>query len=465
MSKKFDLIVIGSGPGGYVAAIRAAQLGKKVACVEHREWGGVCLNWGCIPTKALIKSAHLWQSVQTAGRFGIKIDNPHVDFKKVVRYSRSAAQRLSKGVAYLFKKNDVTPITGFGRFVDHETIEICADHQSQKETIRADHIIIATGAHPRSLPGIEIDRERVITSREAMVLEEIPESIAIIGAGAIGVEFAYIFRSFGCDVTLIELMPQILPNEDRDIATELARAFKKQKIKLHTNSKVDSLEMDDNKIKLTVAKEDAQESLQAAYALMAVGVTPNINDLGLEKIDLEIDQGKIKVNQDYQTAVDNVYAIGDVTGAPYLAHVASEEAIYAVEKMYDQAPARINYDAIPACTYCQPQVASVGLTETKAREKGRDLLIGKFPFRANGKAVASGATDGLVKVIIDAKSNQLIGAHILGAEATELLPELSLAIHQKLGPKAVKNNLHAHPTLSEAIREAVLSAYDEAIHI
>ncbi len=465
MTKKFDVVVVGSGPGGYVAAIRAAQLGKKVACVEKAEWGGICLNWGCIPTKALIKSADLWRDIQSASRFGININNPGYDFKKVVQHSRLAAKRLSKGVAYLFKKNDITPVTGFGKLTDHHNVEIYAENQKMTATLTADHIILATGAHPRSVPGIEIDHERVITSRDAMVLERQPASMAIIGAGAIGVEFAYIMSTLGCEITLIEMMPHILPNEDSDIVKELTRALKKQKINILANTKVDHLETDDEGVKLTVVQDKTQESVRAQYALMAVGVAPNINNLGLEKTGIKVEKGIIKTNQNYQTTVDNIYAIGDVIGEPFLAHVASAEGVYTVEKMLHQDPAPVNYDAIPACTYCHPQVASVGLTEQTARARGLDLRIGKFPFRANGKSVVSGETDGLVKVIMDNKSNQLLGTHILGAEATELLPELSLALNEKLGRDAIKANLHAHPTLSEAIREAVLNAYDEAIHI
>ncbi len=464
MKNKFNLAVIGSGPGGYVAAIRAAQLGMKVACIEKSELGGICLNWGCIPTKSLIKNADVWRNLQSLDRFGISCENPQLDFSKVIQRSRQVSDRLSKGVEFLFNKNQITVFNGFGRFRDKNTVEVLDSENNILSEIAADSIIIATGARTRSIHGVEIDGERVISSHEAMILPEVPKSIIVIGAGTIGVEFAYIFRSFGSEVNIVELLPQILSIEDEDISRELTRSFKKQGIGIFTDTKVENIITKESSVEVFINKNSVQKTLYADFTLMAIGVRANVENIGLKKIGMELDSGWIKVNDDYETNVSGVYAIGDVIGNPCLAHVASAEGIHTVEKIAGQNPQPVNYEAIPACTYCKPQVASVGLTEEKAVEKGLEIAVGKFHFRANGKGLAFGEIDGFVKVIFDSTTDQLVGAHIIGSEATELIPELTLAITNKMTFDEVKNSIHAHPTLSEAVMEAVLDAYGKAIH-
>jgi len=460
----YDLIVIGSGPGGYVAAIRAAQLGMNVACIEKAELGGICLNWGCIPTKALIKNAEVWQNLRSLGEFGITISQPELDFGKVVRRSRDVAARLSKGIEFLFRKNKITVVKGSGKFSSANTIEVTNPDDNSTIQLGAKNIILATGARTRSIPGVAIDGKRVIGSREAMTLPQIPQSIIVIGAGAVGVEFAYIYNSFGVEVNIVEMLPQILPIEDEEIAKELTRSFRKNRIGIHTGAKVESVQTKDDSVDVAIDANGIKKTLTAEYALMAIGVQPNSENLGLEDLGAELHKGWIKVDKHFRTNVPGVYAIGDVIGNPCLAHVASAEGIHAVEFIADKNPEPVNYAAVPGCTYCQPQVASVGLTEKKALEQSREIKTGRFMFRANGKAIASGEIDGFVKVIFDAKTEDLIGAHIIGAEATELLPELTLAINRKMTFTQFKNSIHAHPTLSEAIIEAIHDAFSEAIH-
>jgi len=464
MGNKFNIAVIGSGPGGYVAAIRAAQLGLKVACIEKSELGGVCLNWGCIPTKSLIKSAEVWRNVQSLDRFGISCENPQLDFPKVVQRSRQVAERLSKGVEFLFKKNQITVFDGFGHFKDKNTIDLLNSDGTVSSEIVANSIIIATGARTRSIPGVEIDGERVISSHEAMILPEVPKSIVIIGAGAIGVEFAYIFQSFGSEISIIEMLPRLLPVEDEDISRELTRSFKKQRIGIFTDTKVENIITEESSVEVVIDTNGSKRKISAECSLIAIGVRGNIENIGLEKIDVETVNGWIKVNDNYETNVPGVYAIGDVIGNPCLAHVASAEGIHAVEKIAGHNPQPVNYRAIPGCTYCQPQVASVGLTEKRAAEEGYELKIGKFHFRANGKSLTSGEIDGFVKVIFDSNTDRLIGAHIIGNEATELITELTLAITNKMAFNELKNSINAHPTLSETVKEAIEDAYGEAIH-
>src|SRR6056297_1881452 len=377
MSKNYDIAIIGSGPGGYVAAIRAAQLGHEVICIEKEKLGGVCLNWGCIPTKALIKNADMWHEFQNAKKFGFNFENAEFDYSSIQKRSRKVAQRLSKGVQFLFKKNKIDTIYGHARLTDKNTIEV--DKRDDKlEKVNADNIIIATGAHPRSIPGVNIDGEKILSSRDALQLKEVPDSIIIIGAGAIGVEFGYIFNSFGTDVTIVEMMPQLLPVEDGEIAKTLLREFKKKKIKTHTDTRVKEINIENDSVQVTVEKKDETEILSADKTLMAIGVQPNIDDLGLEAAGVTTDSGAIKVDENYCTNVDNIYAIGDVIGDPYLAHVASEEGIQAVEHISGHNPEKLIYNAVPGCTYCQPQVASVGLTENEAAEEFDDLAIGTF---------------------------------------------------------------------------------------
>jgi len=462
--ESYDLIVIGSGPGGYVAAIRAAQLGMNVACIEKAELGGICLNWGCIPTKALIKNAEVWKNLNSLGEFGIIVSQPELDFGKVVRRSRDVAARLSKGIEFLFRKNKITVVKGSGKLLDASTVEVTNPDDNSTIQLGAKNIILATGARTRSIPGVAIDGKRVIGSREAMILPQIPKSIIVIGAGAIGVEFAYIYNSFGAEVNIVEMLPQILPIEDEEIAKELTRSFRKNRIGIHTDAKVESVLSKDDSVEVVIDTNGVKKTLTAEYALMAVGVQPNSENLGLEEIGIETQKGWIKIDEHFQTNVPGIFAIGDVIGNPCLAHVASAEGIHAVEFIADKNPEPVNYTAVPGCTYCQPQVASVGLTEKKSLEQNREIKVGRFMFRANGKAIASGEIDGFVKVIFDAKTEELIGAHIIGAEATELLPELTLAINRKMTFDEFKQSIHAHPTLSEAIIEAMHDAFGESVH-
>lgn len=464
MNKSFDLIVIGSGPGGYVAAIRAAQLGMNVAVVEKAELGGICLNWGCIPTKALIKNAEVWQNLRSLGDFGITISQPELDFEKVVRRSRDVAARLSKGIEFLFRKNKITVVKGAGKLVSASAVEVTNPDDNSTLRLSAKNIIIATGARPRPIPGVKIDGKRVISSREAMTLPQIPKSIIVIGAGAIGVEFAYIFNSFGAEVSIVEMLPQILPVEDEEIAKELTRTFRKKQIGIHTGAKVENIQAKEGSVEVVIDTNGDKEILSAEYALMAIGVQPNSENLGLEDLGVETQKGWIKGDEHFRTNLPGVFAIGDVIGNPCLAHVASAEGLHAVEFITGKNPAPVNYNAVPGCTYCQPQVASVGLTEKKALEQGREIKTGRFMFRANGKAIASGEIDGFVKVIFDAETQVMMGAHIIGAEATELLPELVLAVSRKMTYAEIKHSVHAHPTLSEAIIEAVHDAFGESVH-
>ena len=464
MENKFDVAVIGSGPGGYVAAIRAAQLGLKVACIEKAELGGICLNWGCIPTKAILRNADLLRNFRESRRFGISYDNMDVDFSQVIKRSRDVAFRLSKGVEFLLKKNNIAHIKGFARLKDKNKVVVeSLDGEIQAEVI-AESIVIATGARSRSIPGVEIDGRHIITSKEALILDEVPKSIIIVGAGAIGVEFGYIYCSFGSEVTLVEMLPRILPLEDEEISAELTKAFKKQRINIFAEAKVRHAASRESSVDIQIEIKDGIKNLTAEYALIATGVQGNVENMGLEPTGIKIEKSWIKVNENYETNVPGVYAIGDVIGPPWLAHVASAEGIYTAEHIAGLKPTWINYNAIPGCTFCKPQVASVGFTEKRAREKGIEVRIGKFPFRANGKSLASGEIDGFVKVIFDSETDRLIGAHIIGNEATELITELTLAITNKMTFDELNNSIHAHPTLSEAVMEAIEDAYGRAIH-
>ena len=464
MVEKFDLAVIGTGPGGYVAAIRAAQLGMKTVIIEKAEVGGVCLNWGCIPTKALLKSAELFQDIKHSTNYGIDIENVSVNFEKVIKRSRQVASRLSKGVEFLFKKNNITKIAGNAQLTSANTIKVTNTNESTN--ISAKNIIIATGARPRPLPGIEFDGKKIITSKEAMVLPKIPKSMAIIGAGAIGVEFGYFYSTMGAKVTLIEMMPQILPIEDREMVDVVIKSFKKQGIEILTESKVESLEKDQDGVSLSVSNKDGEKNVQADLALVAIGVQGNVEDIGLESVGVKVDRGYIQVDKTtYMTSINGVYAIGDIIGPPWLAHVASAEGIAAVEKIAGLETSGVNYDNIPGCTYCQPQVASLGLTEEKADEQGYKVKVGRFPFRANGKSLAMGHSEGMVKLIFEQEYGELLGAHIVGADATEMLAELGLGKTLATTGKEIFKTVHAHPTVSEAIMEAAADAYGEAIHI
>lgn len=464
MNDSYDIAVIGSGPGGYVAAIRAAQLGLKVVCVEKSELGGVCLNWGCIPTKAIIKSADLWSEIQRSEQFGLDCKGPDLIFPEIIKRSRQAAERLSKGVEFLFRKNKVKLLKGFARLKRQNVVEVLDSGNNSYDEVYAKNIIIATGSKVSTIPNINIDKKKIITSREALSLQKLPLSIAIVGAGAIGIEFAYIFNSFGVDVSIIEIMPRILPNEEEGISRELARIYKKRSISIYTSSKVKEIKDNGKVLSIGVEENGKERELTAESVLIAVGVQGNVEGIGLEAIGITVNESFIEVDKDYKTSIENIYAIGDVIGNPCLAHVASAEGIYVAEKIAGKSPSPINYRAIPNCVYCQPQTASSGITEKEVKEKGIKVKIGKSFFRGNGKSVATGEIDGFVKVIFNAETDELIGAHIIGSNATEIISELNLAISNKMKFHDLKSSVHAHPTFSETVQEAIASAYKEAIH-
>ena len=464
MASKYDLAVIGSGPGGYVAAIRAAQLKMKVALIERDRLGGICLNWGCIPTKALLKSAEVFEQMKQAKSYGIKVSGVSADFGQIIKRSRRVADMNSKGVEFLMKKNNIDVINGSARFKSANTLLI-ETSEGPSEEITARHIVIATGGRPRSVPGIEIDGDKIISSKEAMTLSEQPDSLVIIGAGAIGVEFAYFYATLGTKVTLVEMLDSLLPLEDREITEILAKSFKKTGIKVFTSTKVDGIKTTGGGVEVTVSANGKSEALKADKALMAIGIQGNVEGLSLDAAGVKSENGFIPVNEWYETNVKGIYAIGDITGPPLLAHVASHEGIVCVEKIAGIETHPVDYDGIPGCTYCHPQVASIGMTEERAKEAGYELQIGRFPYSASGKARAIGAREGLVKLIFDKKYGELLGAHIIGAEATELIAELGVAKALGTTPVELGKIMHAHPTLSEMIMEAAGDALGEAVHI
>ncbi len=462
MAEKYDLVVLGGGPGGYVAGIRAAQLGMRSAVVEASHLGGICTNWGCIPTKALLQAAEVLETARKAETFGIRVGEPQVDWPVVVGRSRDVAARLAKGIEHLFKKYKVDYHPGRGRLEPANKLAITSDDGKAYE-LEAGHILIATGARPRIFPGLEPDGDRVITSREAMVLPEVPKRLAIVGAGAIGVEFAYLFNVFGSEVTLIEMLPAILPTEDSDISKELTRQFKKRKIRMLTGTRVEKIERQKTQVKIHTSGLKA-ETVTADRVLLAMGVQGNVTDLGLEQLGVAVDSGAIKVDEYYRTSVDNILAVGDVIGPPWLAHVASAEGITAIEHLAGREARPVDYNNIAACTYCRPQVASVGLTEQAAREAGHELKVGKYPFRALGKAVVAGEIDGFVKMVYDAKYGELLGTHIIGANATELISEVAVARTLEATRHEIMGTIHPHPTMSEALMEASALAWDESVN-
>lgn len=467
MSKNYEIAVLGGGPGGYVAAIRAGQLGFKTVVIDHERLGGICLNWGCIPTKSLLKNAEIFDILKNhSADFGIKTTGLEFDFSKIIKRSRDISDRITKNVELLVKKNKVDRIKGYGKFSAANQIDIYDDGRKIIDSVTADKILIATGAKPKIISNIPVDKKNIITSSEAMILDELPKELIVIGAGAIGIEFAYFFSVLGTKVTVIEMMETILPIEDREVSETLAKSLRKRGIEIFTSAAVDKAEVEGKKVQVTFTHEGQTKTLSADKVLSAIGVTGNIDGFGLEQLGIEIFKGHIKVNkQTYETNVKNIHAIGDVIGAPWLAHVASAEGIHCVEKIKGLNPPDINYDNIPGCTYCQPQVASIGLTEVKAKEKGYEIKVGKFPFMASGKAFAIGEREGFVKLIFDAKYGEVLGAHIIGSEATEMIAEVGVAKSLEATAESIIKTIHAHPTLSESIMEAAANAYGESIHI
>ncbi len=460
----FDLIVLGSGPGGYVAAIRASQLGMKVGVVERSELGGICLNWGCIPTKSLLKSAQVYEYLQHAEDYGISIEGQaKADFERIVARSRGVADGMSKGIQFLFKKNNIEVIKGTGKLKAKGVLEVNTENGIVELT--APHIILATGARSKQLPNLPQDGKKIIGYREALSLPKQPKSMIIVGSGAIGSEFAHFYHTLGTQVTLVEFMPTIVPNEDEEVGKTLARSFKKAKMNIMVDSSVESVETSGELCKVQIKTKKGIETHEAEIVLSAVGITPNIENIGLEELGIAIEKGKIKVDDYYRTNVDGIYAIGDIVHGQALAHVASAEGITCVEAINGHHPEPIDYKNIPGCTYTSPEVASVGMTEKMAIDAGYEIKVGKFPFTASGKASAAGAKEGFVKLIFDAKYGELLGGHLIGANVTEMIAEL-VAVRklETTGHQLIKT-IHPHPTMSEAIMEAAAAAYDEVIHI
>ena len=456
---KYDVIVLGSGPGGYVTAIRASQLGFKTAVIEKESLGGVCLNWGCIPTKALLKSAQVFDYLKHAEDYGLKIESYGKDFDAVVNRSRNVAEGMSKGVQFLMKKNKIDVIIGYGKIKPGKKVDVEGTEYS------ADHIIISTGARSRELPSLPQDGKKVIGYRKAMTLEKQPKKLIIVGSGAIGVEFAYFYNAMGTEVTVVEYMPRIVPVEDEEISKQLERSFKKSGIKIMTSTEVTAVDTSGKGVKASVKTKKGEDTLEADVVLSAVGIKTNIENIGLEDVGIVTDRDKILVNDFYQTNMPGYYAIGDVTAGPALAHVASAEGILCVEKIAGQHVEALDYSNIPGCTYCSPEVASVGLTEAQAKEQGLEVKIGKFPFSASGKASAGGNTEGFVKVIFDAKYGEWLGCHMIGTGVTDMIAEAVLGRRLETTAHEVLKTIHPHPTMSEAVMEAVADAYDEVIHI
>ncbi|MDG2343717.1 MAG: dihydrolipoyl dehydrogenase [Flavobacteriales bacterium] len=460
----YDVIVLGSGPGGYVTAIRASQLGLKTAVIEKESLGGVCLNWGCIPTKALLKSANVYDYINHAEDYGIQVSNFKADFTSIVKRSRGVAEKMSGGVQFLMKKNKIDVIMGTGKVIPGKQIEV-TNEKGETTNYSAKNIIIATGAKSRQLPNLPQDGKNIIGYRDAMVLPKLPKKMVVVGSGAIGVEFAYFYNAMGVEVTVVEFLPNIVPVEDEEVSKQLERTFKKNGIKIMTNSSVESVETEGKGCKVTVKTKKGEEKIDCDVVLSAVGIESNISNIGLEETGIATDKGKIIVNEYYETNITGYYAIGDVVPGPALAHVASAEGITCVEKIAGLNPEPIDYGNIPGCTYCSPEVASVGMTEKAAKEAGHDIKVGKFPFSASGKASASGHNDGFVKLIFDSKYGELLGGHMIGANVTEMIAEIvALKKLETTGHELIKT-VHPHPTMSEAVMEAAAAAYDEVIHM
>ena len=464
MASKYDLIVIGSGPGGYVAAIRASQLGMKVGVVERSELGGICLNWGCIPTKALLKSAQVFDYINHAADYGVEVKGAKADFAGMVKRSREVAGGMSKGIQFLFKKNKIDHIAGYGTLSNGKKVEV-KDEKGVVTTYAANHIILATGGRSRELPTMPIDGKKIIGYREAMVLPKQPKKMVVVGSGAIGVEFAYFYKSLGTEVTVVEFMDRIVPVEDEEVSKQLERTFKKSGMKIMTSSEVTKVDTKGAGCKVHVKTKKGEEVIECDVVLSAVGVATNIENLGLEGVGVKTEKGKVLVDDYYKTNVDGVYAIGDIVKGQALAHVASAEGILCVEKIKGMHVEPIDYNNIPGCTYCYPEVASVGYTEKAAKEAGYEVKVGKFPFSASGKAKASGSSDGFVKVIFDAKYGEWLGAHMIGNNVTEMIAEAVSARKLETTGHEIIKTVHPHPTMSEAVMEAAAAAYDEVIHL
>ncbi|MBX2947155.1 MAG: dihydrolipoyl dehydrogenase [Cyclobacteriaceae bacterium] len=461
---KYDLIVIGSGPGGYVAAIRASQLGMKVGVVEKAELGGICLNWGCIPTKALLKSANVFEYISHAKDYGITVKDAQADLPGMVKRSREVAAGMSKGIQFLFKKNKIDHIAGLGKLKKGGKVEVTAA-DGKKTDYEAKHIILATGGRSRELPALKIDGKKIIGYREAMVLENQPKKMLVVGSGAIGVEFAYFYNTIGTEVTIVEFMPRIVPVEDEEVSKTLEKAFKKAGMTIHTSSEVTAVDTKGKNCVATVKTPSGEIKIEADVVLSAVGVSTNLEGIGLEEVGVKTDKGKVIVDDFYKTNVSGVYAIGDIVKGPALAHVASAEGIICVEKIAGHNPEPLNYNNLPGCTYCSPEIASVGYTEEAAKKAGYEIKVGKFPFTASGKAKAGGASDGFVKVIFDAKYGEWLGAHFIGANVTEMIAEVVVARKLETTGHEIIKSVHPHPTMSEAVMEAAAAAYGEVIHL
>ncbi len=460
---KFDIIVIGSGPGGYVAAIRASQLGKSVAIVEKAELGGICLNWGCIPTKALLKSAQVYEYLKHSADYGITVADAKADFDAIVKRSRGVANNMSKGIEFLMKKNKITVIKGYAKLAAAKKVEV--ENEGKKEIHEADHIILATGARSRELPGVKQDGKKVIGYREAMVLPEQPKSMVVIGSGAIGMEFAYFYNALGTKVTIVEFMPRILPIEDEEVSKTMEKLYKKNGVDIMVESAVENVDTSGKGCKVNIKTKTGNQTIECDVVLSAAGVVTNLENLGLETVGVKTDKGKVLVDDFYKTNIPGVYAIGDIVHGPALAHVASAEGIICVEAIAGLHPHALNYNNIPGCTYCHPEIASVGLTEAQAKEKGYDIKVGKFPFSASGKASAGGHKDGFVKVIFDAKYGEWLGCHMVGEGVTDMIAEAVVARNLETTGHEIIKSVHPHPTMSEAIMEAVAQAYNECIHL
>lgn len=460
----YDVIVIGSGPGGYVAAIRASQLGLKTAVVEKAELGGVCLNWGCIPTKALLKSANVFEYVKHAADYGIQLKDASADFNAMVKRSREVAAGMSKGVQFLLKKNKIDQLAGHGMLKKGGKVEV-TDASGKKTEYAAKHIILATGSRSRELPSMKPDGKKIIGYREAMVLEQQPKKLLVVGSGAIGVEFAYFYNAIGTEVTIVEFLPRIVPVEDEEVSKQLEKSFKKSGITIYTGSEVTKVDTSGKGCVATVKTPTGEIKLEADIVLSAVGVATNLENLGLEEVGVKHEKGKVLVDDFYKTNVPGVYAIGDIVKGPALAHVASAEGIICVEKIAGHHPEPLNYNNVPGCTYCSPEIASVGYTEEAAKKAGYQIKVGKFPFTASGKAKAAGASDGFVKVIFDAKYGEWLGAHMIGANVTEMIAEVVAARKLETTGHEIIKSVHPHPTMSEAVMEAAAAAYGEVIHL